>query len=45
MRKIIYILYKDDKFLMSTSSLERGLAWQKATENSVLYKAILTEVK
>lgn len=42
---IIYILYKGEKLLMTIGSLERALAWKKGTENSTLYKAVLTEIE
>lgn len=42
--KVIYILYKDNQLIMTHGDLERARQWQKATSNSVLYKAVLEEI-
>lgn len=39
------MLYKDDRWVMTHSDLKKALEWQKATSNSVLYKATLEEIK
>lgn len=43
--KTLYILYKDDKWVMTHSDLNKALEWRKRTSNSVLYKATLEEIK
>ncbi len=43
--KTLYMLYKDDMWLMQTSDLNKALDWKKATSNSVLYVATLVEYK
>ena len=42
--KTIYIVMVDNKIIVTHSNLEKAKEWQKATSNSILYKATLEEI-